>query len=284
MPRSLAIPLTTSLTTRTILTPLRVSAPAFLHRFSPRLAPIHHVKARQFWGTTFRPQQQAASREQEHLVHDASNQGQPDGKPAKSIAVTIDGEPKVFDSLFLRDSCSCPQCVDPSTKQKLFQTSDIPDSLEGVGRTVVDKEKGWMVEIVWANDIPGYPPEHRTRHSFEWLQQALNVELELRAGVRSDERVLWDRDIITKNNKWVEYEDYMASDEALFEALTHLNKYGLLFVKGVPDSEKSVEDIAGRIGNLKDTLYGRTWDVKSKPNAENIAYTHQFLGLHMDLL
>lgn len=242
------------------------------------------MTVRQFWGNVFHPQQQAAPQEQEHIVHNAPNEGQLDGKPAKSVAVTIDGEPKIFDSLFLRDSCTCPQCVNTSTKQKLFQTSDIPENLEGVARTVVDKERGWVVEIVWTNDIPRYSSEHRTRHSFEWLQRALNVESELRGAVRSDERVLWDRDIITKNNKWIEYEDYMANDETLFSALTHLNKFGLLFLRGVPDSEKSVEDIAGRIGNLKDTLYGRTWDVKSKLNAKNIAYTHQFLGLHMDLL
>jgi len=57
-----------------------------------------------------------------------------------------------------------------------------------------------------------------------------------------------------------------------------------LFLRNVPDSEKSVEEIAGRIGTLKDTFYGRTWDVKSKPKAKNIAYTQSFLGLHMDLL
>lgn len=266
------------------MNPLFVFARARPRKFRPRISPKHDVKVRQFWGNAFHPQQQAAPQEQEHVAHNASYEGQLDGKPAKSIAVTIDGEPKIFDSLFLRDSCTCPQCVDTSTKQKLFQTSDIPESLEGVARTVVDKERGWMVEIVWTNDIPGYLSEHRTRHSFEWLQRTLNVESELRGGVRSDERVLWDRDIITKNNKWIEYEDYMANDETLFSALTHLNKFGLLFLKGVPDSEKSVEDIAGRIGNLKDTLYGRTWDVKSKPNAKNIAYTHQSLGLHMDLL
>jgi alpha-ketoglutarate-dependent taurine dioxygenase len=39
-----------------------------------------------------------------------------------------------------------------------------------------------------------------------------------------------------------------------------------------------------RIGNLRDTFYGRTWDVKSVPEAKNVAYTAQYLGLHMDLL
>ncbi|KAF2179716.1 Clavaminate synthase-like protein [Zopfia rhizophila CBS 207.26] len=239
------------------------------------------VPIRQFWRNSQRSAQAAQA---EHLVHDATNLGQLDGKPAKHVAVNIDGDPRIFDTVFLRDSCTCPRCVDPDSRQKLFQTSDIPQDLEGACRTVVDREKGWMVEVVWKNDIPGYGAEHRTRHSIDWLRRALTTELELRGGVRSDERVLWDREKITNNNKWVDYKDYMAEDEVLFDALSHLNKYGLLFLKNVPESEESVVDIAGRIGTLKNTFYGRTWDVKSKPNAENIAYTHQFLGLHMDLL
>jgi alpha-ketoglutarate-dependent taurine dioxygenase len=240
-----------------------------------------------FWNnapSAAEPPQAPQPAQPEHLVHDATNEGQLDGKPAKHVAVTIDGDPRVFDTVFLRDSCTCPQCVDPDSKQKLFQTSDIPQDLEGSCQTIEDPEKGWVVELEWKSDVPGFGPEHRTRHSIEWLERALKTELELRGGVRHDERVLWDKDRIVKDNKWVDYKDYMAEDAALWEALSHLHKYGLLFLKNVPESEQSVVKIASRIGNLKDTFYGRTWDVKSKPKAENIAYTHQFLGLHMDLL
>ncbi|KAJ4287199.1 hypothetical protein N0V90_012597 [Kalmusia sp. IMI 367209] len=215
--------------------------------------------------------------QQEKLVHSPANAGQLDAYPVKTIAVSIDDSPRTFDTVFLRDSCTCPRCVDPDSKQKLFQTSDIPQEIEGKSRIVEDAEKGWMLEVEWQND-------HRTRHSLDWLRRALNTEVELRGGVRYDDRVLWDRETIVKNNKWIDYKDWMGEDEVLFDALSHLNKYGLLFLKNVPESEESVVDIAGRIGTLKDTFYGRTWDVRSKPKAENIAYTPQFLGLHMDLL
>jgi gamma-butyrobetaine dioxygenase len=220
----------------------------------------------------------------EKVVHSPANAGQVDAYPAKTIAVSIDDNPRTFDTVFLRDSCTCPRCVDPDSRQKLFQTSDIPQEIEGKARMVQDEGKSWMIEVEWQNDVPGYGPEHRTRHSLDWLRRALNTEVELRGGVRYDDRVLWDRDIITKNNKWIDYTDWMSQDTVLFDALTHLNKYGLLFLKNVPESEDSVVDIAGRIGTLKDTFYGRTWDVRSKAHAENIAYTPQFLGLHMDLL
>lgn len=224
------------------------------------------------------------AKEQDKLIHDTSNLGQLDGSPSKTVAVDIDGNPRIFDTVFLRDSCTCPLCMDPHSKQKLFQTSDIPENLEGSCKSIVDEGKGPSIELEWKTDVKGFGPEHRTRHSIDWLRRALNTEVDLRGGVRHDDRVLWDKEKIVRDNKWVDYNEYMSQDETLFDALTHLNKYGLLFVKNVPDSEESVVDLAGRIGNLKDTFYGRTWDVRSKIKAENIAYTPQFLGLHMDLL
>ena len=48
--------------------------------------------------------------------------------------------------------------------------------------------------------------------------------------------------------------------------------------------EKTVSNIGTRIGALRNTFYGLTWDVKSKSGANNIAYTEQMLGMHQDLL
>lgn len=156
--------------------------------------------------------------------------------------------------------------------------------LEGSYRLVEDEERGLSIELQWKNDVKGYGTDHRTRHSVDWLRRAIYQEVELRGGTRHDDRVLWDKQKITRDNKWLDYNDYMGQDEVLYDALKHLHKYGLLFIKNVPESEESVVKLSERIGNLKDTFYGRTWDVRSKAKAENIAYTPQFLGLHMDLL
>ncbi|KAH7123697.1 hypothetical protein B0J11DRAFT_550550 [Dendryphion nanum] len=241
------------------------------------------LSKRQFWWRARSAAQPAQPQTPEEDLRLAVGQLD-DGKPSKHIAVTIDGNTRTFDTVFLRDSCTCPQCVDPDSKQKLFQTSDIPTDLEGTGRLIEDPEKGKVIEFSWTNDVPSSSPSHRTQHSINWLQRAVNTEIELRAGVRNDERILWDKARITASNKWIDYDTYMSSDTELHTSLAHLHTHGLLFLRNVPDSENSVVEIASRIGNLKDTFYGRTWDVKSKPKAENIAYTPHFLGLHMDLL
>ena len=40
--------------------------------------------------------------------------------------VLIDGAEVKYDWVFLRDSCQCPKCVDPSTRQKVHHTADVP--------------------------------------------------------------------------------------------------------------------------------------------------------------
>ncbi|EAQ90403.1 hypothetical protein CHGG_02338 [Chaetomium globosum CBS 148.51] len=57
-----------------------------------------------------------------------------------------------------------------------------------------------------------------------------------------------------------------------------------IFVTDVPADESAVERVASRIGPVQETFYGRTWDVRNKARAENVAYTDKFLCLHQDLM
>jgi gamma-butyrobetaine dioxygenase len=182
--------------------------------------------------------------------------------------------------LFLRDSCPCPLCVDPSSKQKNFQTTDIPTRIDVASSRVL---KNGDTQIRWRNDLPGFvnhvsvfPESFFKLHS---SQSEFNMDRSLNMLPR-----LWDRKRITNEFEYIDYEDYMTEDKHLHRALLNLVKNGLLLLRNVPESEKSVENIALRIGNIRDTFYGRTWDVKSVPQAKNVAYTQKYLGLHMDLL
>ncbi|KAL2352265.1 hypothetical protein BJ546DRAFT_1028527 [Cryomyces antarcticus] len=194
------------------------------------------------------------------------------------IQITEDGWFNRLDPVWLRDSCTCSKCVDPSTRQKLFQTSDIP----GDCQASYSKEDNGTFTVHWANDVAGYDSNHVSEYSLEAIKKQV-----LKAPASSNiirSRKPWDKKTMEEKVMWLDYDEYVNRDETLFDALKQLQIYGLVFLRNVPDSEVEVERIAGRIGNLRDTFYGRTWDVKSVVNAKNIAYTHQYLGLHMDLL
>lgn len=94
----------------------------------------------------------------------------------------------------------------------------------------------------------------------------------------------WDKAQISGAFKFIDYEDYMTSDDVMYDILVHMRSHGLAIIRGIPDQSDAVESIVGRIGHLRDTFYGHTWNVKSVSRAKNVAYTSQYLGFHMDLL
>lgn len=172
-------------------------------------------------------------------------------------------------------------CVDPSTRQKNFQTSDIPPKIKAT--SVLPGENG-SLNISWENDIPGYQSNHVSSFSKKFFETHSSSKAYHRDRHHYRGPIMWDAKKIAKRLQYVTFDDYINTEKGLFRALIMLRDHGLLIVRDVPDSETSVVDIATRIGNLRDTFYGRTWDVKSVPQAKNVAYTSQYLGLHMDLL
>ena len=239
-----------------------------------------------------------------------------------------------LDPLLIRDSCRCHLCVDPASQQKLFKTADIPSEIagrivdehssndSGDGSSPINDDNKAIATISWIHDIPGYPPEHRTELTASMIAAMAEWNLKgipplasvsskwkpKRADAAStpadspsrrnmnpkDSRSAWNAAEMVRRVQWFEYDTYMRSDKTLFAALEALRVYGLVFLRGVPDSvstgtekpgeDVTVENIAERIGPLRSSFYGRSWDVRSVPGATNVAYTHRYLGLHMDLL
>lgn len=186
-----------------------------------------------------------------------------------------------FSAVYLRDACTCPLCVDPSSKQKNFQTTDIPP---GIQAKTVEPQTDGSVKVRWVGDLAGFGDDHASIFSAEFFDINSSWDKFHQDHFGMTQPSVWDKSTIAEKLQHVDYEDYITQDAALYRVLQQLHNYGLALLRGVPESEKSVESIAGRIGRLRDTFYGRTWDVKSVPQAKNVAYTAQYLGLHMDLL
>lgn len=185
-------------------------------------------------------------------------------------------------SLWLRDACPCPSCVDPDSGQKTFSTADLP-AHPPVASAAIDAATG-ALRVVWAGD-GGHVSEFPAETVAEWMVDG---------GFRTPQRLplrrtLWDRatyeGLLAAGETRVGYEEWMGTEAGFWRGFEALMRTGLIFVSGVPGGrEDAVEGIAARIGEMQTTFYGRTWDVRSKPRAENVAYTSQFLGLHQDLM
>ncbi|KAI1263715.1 Clavaminate synthase-like protein [Xylariaceae sp. FL1019] len=182
---------------------------------------------------------------------------------------------RVTNLVTLRDACACSSCVDPDSGQKRFATADVPDALRIKDAVCADDGS---LHLTWHQDFftgvdhtsvyspQLWVPNKHSNVSHEWQYQR------------------WDRDAMVSLAPFYAYDDF-ARDGAQYEAaLRTLHMYGLVILRDVPIAESAVENIASRLGELQHTLYGLTWDVKSKPRAENVAYTNTYLGLHQDLL
>lgn len=181
---------------------------------------------------------------------------------------------------YLRDRCKCPSCVDPYSKQRSFRTSDIPFNIHP--RHV--RWDGEQLQIKWRNDIDGYDAEHTTTLD-RYILGRRNHFIDTHDN-RSEDMAprRWNAPLMEHVQHWVSFEDYMNDDAKFAAAMRNLSRMGLIFVKDIPKSREMVEKIATRMGPLRNSFYGSTWDVKTVPQAKNVAYTNQHLGFHMDLL
>ncbi|KAF3771384.1 Clavaminate synthase-like protein, partial [Cryphonectria parasitica EP155] len=191
-----------------------------------------------------------------------------------------DGHVFRLPALWFRDACPCSVCVSESSGQKRFVTCDVDASPETESCRVLEDGS---LEIVWAHDfLQGgqHPSVYDTDFIRRLLQETMLPELYTPA------RLLWDRATFARDMdaRAISYSDWMGGGPSFARAFRDLMRWGLVFVKGVPETEAAVLDIASKVGHLQSTFYGLTWDVVSKPNAENAAYTSEFLCLHQDLM
>ncbi|KAJ5781359.1 hypothetical protein N7457_006519 [Penicillium paradoxum] len=180
---------------------------------------------------------------------------------------------------YLRDLCQCGSCKDQHSKQRSFRTSDIP-------KDIAPSRVNWngkQLSITWANDISEPNTAHESTWDCEFLKRPVfNTHQQHQSA--DCKRFFWGRDEMIKMQHWVSYEDYTTDESKFATAMRALQRQGLIFVKDIPKSRSMVEKVATRMGPLRNTFYGSTFDVRTVPEAINVAYTNQFLGFHMDLM
>lgn len=181
----------------------------------------------------------------------------------------------VFHTIWLRDNCQSPKSVHPDNRQKLHSSGDF---VAPRAKSVEASEKG--LKIVWEE-------KHESFWSWEWLREYCYSDYARDLRAKREAPTLWTAaEIAPVLEPYVSYDKFMTDAESFVKVVKQLQKYGLCFLKGVSKETRVVEEIAKKLGEgqLRDTFYGTSWDVKSVPKAKNIAYTSLFLGLHMDLM
>lgn len=182
-----------------------------------------------------------------------------------------DGVRADFHWLWLRDNCACRACRHPQTRERLFELFRL-DAPPRSTRTSVTPEGALRLE--WPED----GGIHVSLFDPGWLRQHAE-------GVDTDEApapVLWTTEL-NERLPTVRHEDLIGNEGGLRHWLDALVAYGCVLTTDGPTAHGEVVRIAEHLGWPRQTNFGRHFDVVSRPDPNNAAYTSLPLEPHVDL-
>ena len=104
----------------------------------------------------------------------------------------------------------------------------------------------------------------------------------LSEGAPAQAAQLWPAAAALAGEPAVSCEAYLTDDAALGEALAQVVRRGRVFLSGAGTEPLVVERITARFGHIRETNYGRLFDVREEIAPTHLAYTAVGLELHTD--
>jgi gamma-butyrobetaine dioxygenase len=180
-----------------------------------------------------------------------------------------DGTTGDFPFLWLRDTC--PSAWHPETQERVLDLLDVPADIAPEAVAVEDGH----LRIDWAGEAG------KSRFPLDWLRTH-------RPGARSADPAAippatWRGNAGAEAIPRTRADAILTDDGALAAWLRDLKRSGITIVEGLPPDREAGMAVARRVGFLRETNFGRTFHVVSKPNPNNSAYTADALPLHTDL-
>lgn len=174
-----------------------------------------------------------------------------------------------FPYIWLRDTD--PSGFHPQTGERAFELTSVP--LDLVPHQVEITPEALM--ITWAEgDAP-------SRFALDWIKAH-------RPGQRRPDPAAiaplpWRADLGAGGVPRHAADTILGSDRGLADWLADTKRYGLSIVTGLADNAEAGMNVARRVAHLRETNFGLTFEVVSKPDPNNLAYTSDALPLHTDL-
>ncbi|MEM9580058.1 MAG: TauD/TfdA family dioxygenase [Pseudomonadota bacterium] len=190
----------------------------------------------------------------------------------QALALDLDGAQRRFHAIWLRDNAPDPETRDAGNGQRLIALRDIPPNT-----TISD-----------ANIHSGalrvtFQPEGKTvAYDLTWLaQHAYDATHSKPAGWTSDEITPWTASLGSD----IPSADFSqaANDMSIRGAwLGGVARYGFGKLTGGPVEDGALFKVADLFGYVRETNYGRHFEVRTEVNPTNLAYTGLGLQAHTD--
>jgi len=184
--------------------------------------------------------------------------------------LTLDGTR--FHAIWLRDNAPDPETRDPGNGQRLIALRDIPaDTVVGDARV-----EGESLHVTFA------PEGKDVKYDIAWLKtHAYDRAEEHPNGWTAPEVETWDAGLQTA----IPLADFgaVAQDrEALATWLGGVARFGFGKLTGGPVDSGALLKVADLFGYVRETNYGKWFEVRTEVNPTNLAYTGLGLQAHTD--
>ena len=98
--------------------------------------------------------------------------------------------------------------------------------------------------------------------------------------IKSIKKIKWDNSL--KKLKSFEFKESIFENKEMYDLLVCFYQYGFVIIKNVPNNENFIIKFANSIGSVRRTNFGECFNVKSKPDPNDLAYTSLALAPHTD--
>ena len=175
------------------------------------------------------------------------------------------GAKKEIHPFWLRERVNSENFLDQKTQQRLFDPTMLKNSSEISKVNISDK----FLEVSFKDGAYAKLVIENILKEFEKDNELYFIN-----------KISWKSDF--KNNNIYKFNKNFFEEKIMYESLLGFYKYGFVIFENVPTQDNFIVNFANSIRSIRRTNFGEFFNVKSKPNPNDLAYTSLPLAPHTD--
>ena len=175
------------------------------------------------------------------------------------------GSKKEIHPFWLRERVNGENFVDKSTKQRLFDPTQLQENIK-------IKDLNLSSDFL---DVKFSDGASTKISVIDIFKEFSNID-----EIKQIEKMKWDSSFSEQNT--FEFDENLFETYEMYKALINFYQYGFVIFKNVPTKDNFIVKFANSIGSVRRTNFGEFFNVQSKLNPNDLAYTSLNLAPHTD--
>ena len=173
---------------------------------------------------------------------------------------------KEIHPFWLRERVDGDEFLDKGTQQRLFDPTSLDNEIS-INKANINEK---FLEIDFNDGVS-------SKIDINKIAQEFSSEDTV---IKPITKIKWDSTL--KDIKNFRYQDNFFESREMYDLLVSFYKYGFVVIKDIPTEDNFIVKFANSIGSVRRTNFGEYFDVKSKPDPNDLAYTSLGLTPHTD--